>query len=126
MPTPVDQELYDVVKKYVMMHYKKSSAYASGAIVKNYKLMFKELYGDKEPYYDDKKPKKLKQWYSEKWIDVGNKDYPVYRPTRRVNASTPLLASEIDPTNLKQQINLKQKIKGNKNLPAFKMKNEDI
>jgi hypothetical protein len=45
--------------------------------------------------------------------------YPVYRPTVRVNKQTPLLVSEIDPKNLKQQIKLKQKIKGEKNLPKF-------
>jgi hypothetical protein len=47
-------------------------------------------------------------------------DYPVYRPTRRVSKKTPLTASELDPTDLKKQILLKQIIKGEFNLPKFK------
>jgi len=47
-------------------------------------------------------------------------EYPVYRPTKRVNKETPLIPDEIDYENLLQQILLKQKIKGKKNLPPFK------
>jgi hypothetical protein len=43
----------------------------------------------------------------------------VYRPTKRVNKNTPLTIDEIDPANLKEQIALKQLIKGKKNLPPF-------
>jgi len=64
----------------------------------------------------------LRRWFKEKWQDVGNKEYPVYRPTIRVNKKTPLTINEIDKSNLKKQIKLKQKIKGNKNLPPFKKK----
>ena len=32
-------------------------------------------------YSDDKKPKKLKQWFNEKWLDIGGLNYPVYRPS---------------------------------------------
>jgi hypothetical protein len=53
---------------------------------------------------------------------VGNKEYPVYRPTIRINSKTPLIVSEIDKKNLKSQIRLKQQIKGEKNLPPFKAK----
>ena len=124
MPIPVDKELYDVVKEYVMSRYKKSSAYSSGAIVKNYKLMFQELYGDKEPYYDDKKEKKLKRWYSEKWVDVNpliNKSgYALYRPTKKINSQTPTLLQDIPVSRLEELSDLKQKYKGNKNLPKFK------
>ena len=113
MPIIDNQKLYDKVKSLADSIYKKSSAYKSGYIVKKYK----ELGGT---YTDDKKPKKLKQWYNEKWTDIGGLDYPVYRPTIRVNKTTPLLKKEIDETNLIKQIKLKQKIKGNKNLPSFK------
>ncbi len=110
-----DQNLYQKAKKIADEKYKKPSAYKSGFIVKTYK----ELGGT---YSDDKQPKELKQWFKEKWVDVGNMSYPVYRPTVRVNKQTPLLVSEIDPKNLKKQIKLKQKIKGEKNLPPFKKK----
>jgi hypothetical protein len=62
----------------------------------------------------------LKQWFKEKWVDVGNgKGYKTFRPTIRINKSTPLTIDEIDKNNLEQQIKLKQKIKGRKNLPPF-------
>jgi hypothetical protein len=113
MPIVLDEELYKKVKQYADIVYKKPSAYKSGFIVKTYKMLGGE-------YKDDSSPKKLKQWYQASWKDIGHKDYPVYRPTVRVNKSTPLTVKEIDPTNLKQQIELKQKIKGSKNLPPFK------
>ena len=99
-----NQELYDKVKLYADQIYKKPSAYKSGFIVKTYK----QLGGT---YTDDKKDKPLKRWFNEKWQDIGNKDYPVYRPTIRVNKKTPLLPSEIEPKQLKEQIKLKQKLK---------------
>ena len=113
MPIVDDPDLYEAVKKYAETIYKKHSAYRSGFIVK----LYKEMGGT---YTDDGKPKKLKQWYKEKWDDVGGKEYPVYRPTVRVNKSTPLTAAEIDPKDLKKQIKTKQEIKGNKNLQPFK------
>lgn len=112
MPTPANKELYSKVKEYADTVYKKPSAYKSGFIVKKYK----ELGGT---YIDDKKPKDLKRWFNEDWKDIGGLDYPVYRPTKKVNEKTPLTPNEIKPSNLKKQINLKQEIKGNKNLPKF-------
>jgi len=114
MPTPTDMSLYNSVKQMADKIYKKPSAYKSGYIVKKYK----ELGGQ---YADDNKPKNLKRWFSEKWTDIGGQSYPVYRPTKRINKKTPLLPSEIDPTNLKNQIILKQSIKGKQNLPKFQM-----
>jgi len=116
MPIILDQDLYDKVKLYADTIYKKPSAYKSGFIVKTYLQ-------NNGRYADDNKPKNLERWYKERWSDIGGEGYPVYRPTRRVSKTkTPLLASEIDPKNLKEQIKLKQIIKGNKNLPAFKPK----
>ena len=115
MPIINDKALYEKAKKIADETYKKPSAYKSGFIVKTYK----ELGGT---YSDDKQPKELKQWFQEQWEDVGKSKYPVYRPTVRVNKQTPLLVSEIDPKQLKQQIKLKQKIKGEKNLPKFQKK----
>ena len=115
MPQVVDIKLYEKAKKLADEKYSKPSAYKSGFIVKTYK----ELGGR---YKDDNKPKKLKRWFKEDWKDVGHKEYPVYRPTKRVDKNTPLTVNEIDPKNLKDQIKKKQIIKGSSNLPPFKKK----
>ena len=113
MPKINDPKLYEEVKKYADTVYSKPSAYKSGFIQKRYK----ELGGT---YSNDDSPKKLKTWFKENWQDVGGKEYPVYRPTVRINKDTPLTVQEISPSNLKQQIRLKQRIRGTKNLPPFK------
>jgi len=119
MPTPLNQDLYDNVKKKIMKSYKKNSAFASGAIVKEYKRQ-----GGK--YKDDGKPRPLKRWFDEKWVDINPiigvmKDdaYPVFRPTIKVNSKTPTILQDIPIERLKEQYKLKQKIKGDKNLPKF-------
>lgn len=109
---PLDKALYAKVKKMADEKYEKPSAYKSGWMVKKYK----ELGGT---YSGVKTKEGLSRWYKEDWSDVGNSAYPVYRPTKRVNSKTPLTPKEIDPANLKKQIALKQKIKGDKNLPPF-------
>jgi hypothetical protein len=109
---PTNTLLYEKVKEEINKIYKKPSAYRSGAYIRKYK----ELGGTFE---DDNKEKPLKRWFKENWEDIGNLEYPVYRPTRRVSKKTPLLPSEIDPQNLKKQIIKKQVIKGKKNLPPF-------
>jgi hypothetical protein len=113
MPKILNQPLYDQVKKEADKIYIKPSAYKSGYIVKKYK----ELGGT---YADDGKTKNLKRWFQEDWKDIGGLAYPVYRPTLKISEKTPLTVSEIDKKNLKEQIKLKQKIKGSKNLPGFK------
>jgi hypothetical protein len=115
MPRIDNPRLYETAKKCADAIYKKPSAFRSGYIVKKYK----ELGGT---YSDDGTPKKLKQWFAEKWEDVGGREYPVFRPTVRVNKTTPLTVQEISPKDLKAKIALKQKIKGNSNLPKFKAK----
>lgn len=115
MPTPNDKKLYNSVKLKADLIYKKPSAYKSGYIVKEYK----KLGGT---YKDDGKTKNLARWYKEKWKDYGNSEYPVYRPSLRINKLTPLLVSEINKNDMKKQIFLKQIIKGDFNLPKFKKK----
>jgi hypothetical protein len=119
MPTPTNMELYENVKEKIMKSYKKNSAFASGAIVKEYKRQ-----GGK--YKEDGKPRPLKRWFDEKWIDINpiigvrNDDaYPVFRPTIKINDKTPTILQEIPLERLKNQYKLKQKIKGEKNLPKF-------
>jgi hypothetical protein len=113
-PNVVDVELYEAIKRYIKEKYKKRwNAYYSGLLVQTYK----ELGGR----YKIPKPKQtdLARWFKEDWKDIGEEAYPVYRPTKRITQETPLTVKEIDPKNLKEQIKLKQKIKG-KNLPKFK------
>jgi hypothetical protein len=119
MPTPIDTELYEQVKNHIRAIYKKPSAYASGAIVKEYKRL-----GGR--YKEDDDPKTLRRWFKEKWINInpvlGVNDktaYPVYRPTKRITNETPTLLQDIPIDRLKQQYKLKQKYQGNKNLPSF-------
>jgi hypothetical protein len=115
MPIINNKELYECVKEYADKIYKKNSAYKSGFIVKTYK----RLGGT---FTDDNKEKKLKRWYNEHWIDVGHKDYPVYRPTIRINKETPLTIDEIDKNDLRKKIEEKQLIRGFKNLTPFRHK----
>lgn len=121
MPIILNKDIYEKAKNMADAIYKKSSAYKSGFIVKKYK----ELGGK---YADDGmngegrstlNERDLSRWFLEDWRDIGNKEYPVYRPTKRINEDTPLTASEIDKDFAKKQIALKQKIKGKKNLPMF-------
>jgi len=117
MNQPLDKKLYEKVKQYADTIYEKPSAYKSGFIVKTYKQMG-------GTYSGTKTKEGLSRWYKEEWKDVGKKDYPVYRPTKRINKNTPTTVNEIDSKNLKKQIKLKQIIKGDKNLPPFKKKKE--
>lgn len=114
MPTPIDTELYEKVKKHIYSIYDKPSAYRSGAVVR----LYKENGGR---YRDDDKPKKLKQWFKEKWTDVSTLQephYPLYRPTIRVNKSTPRTIHEIPQERIEYLSTLKNKIK-KKKLPSF-------
>ena len=116
MPSIIDNpELYEKAKRIVYQEYPKHSAYRSGQLVKRYKAMGGTYSGKKENTG-------LTNWFKENWKDIGGLEYPVYRPTKRVDKNTPLTPDEIDPENLLQQILLKQKYKGDKNLPAFEGK----
>ncbi len=119
MPRPLDLDLYERARRAVDRVYKKPSAFRSGAIVK----LYKHLGGR---YADDNHPKNLERWFREKWQDVNphktKTSYPVFRPTVRVNSRTPLTASEVDPRDLVRKSRLKQKIRGEHNLPPFQRK----
>ena len=127
MPLPIDAGLYQEAKDFIMSKYKKNSAFASGAIVKHYKQQFAKKYGeDTPPYSNDNKPKNLKRWFEEKWVDINpvlgihsDSAYPVFRPTKHIDSNTPTLFQAIPMDRLKEQIKLKQKYKGEKNLPDF-------
>jgi hypothetical protein len=108
-------KLYEKVKKIADTTYSKPSAYKSGFIVKKYKEMGGTYSGEKDN-------KGIGRWFKENWKDIGNKEYPVFRPTKRITKDTPLTPDEIKPSNLKKQIALKQVIKGDANLPPFQEK----
>jgi hypothetical protein len=108
-------KLYQQVKDAADIIYDKPSAYKSGFIVKKYKEMGGTYSGEKDN-------KGIGRWFKEDWKDIGNKEYPVYRPTKRISFETPLTPDEIKPSNLKKQIALKQVIKGDANLPPFQEK----
>jgi hypothetical protein len=112
MPQILNPDIYKKAKADADKKYSKPSAYKSMYIVKRYK----DLGGE---YADDGKPKNLDRWRKEQWKDVTGLDYPVYRPTKRVDENTPLTPDEIEPENLVKQSILKQKIKGTANLPPF-------
>jgi hypothetical protein len=112
MPIPINLELYNIVKKEADKIYSKPSAYKSGYIVKEYKKRG-------GTYQNDRRPRNLKRWFKEEWGDIGGKDYPVYRPFKRISKDTPLTAYEIDPVQAEKQIALKQRIRGSRNLPKF-------
>lgn len=103
--------LYEEVKKEVYKENPIHSAYRSGQLVKRYK--------ERGGTYSGIPPKDgLTRWFKEDWKSIGGK-YPTYRPTKRISKDTPLTADEINPIQAKEQIKLKQKIKGDSNLPKF-------
>lgn len=116
---PKNIKLWEDIKQEIKDKYKKRwNAYYSGMLVKEYKQRGGEFIGRKR----ENAP--LKRWFKEEWKDIGNKEYPVYRPTKRITKETPLTINEIDKENLKKQIKIKQRIKGSSNLPRFKSRNQ--
>lgn len=111
MPTPIDKELYEQVKKKVKDRYNiKRSPFVSGAIVKEYKNQ-----GGK--YKNDKSENKLTRWFEEKWVDINpllgiqNKSaYAFFRPTVKVSERTPELAQSVKK-KFKNLVAEKQKVK---------------
>lgn len=116
---PKDNALYNKARAEADKKYVKASAYKSGYIVKRYKEIYKDKYGNDKAYEGAKaKTKGLSRWFDENWVSVGGV-IPTYRPTVRITKDTPKTVSEIPKKRLQQQIKLKQKLKGNKNLPKF-------
>lgn len=100
MATPRDQDLYERTKSRVKRQFGRWSAYASGALVQQYKAAFLKKYGHNRAYIGKKKASApLTTWFREKWIDVktgkncGNaktaSHYPTCRPKRVYDKMTP-------------------------------------
>lgn len=129
MTRPVDEKLYELVKKLSDVKFKeKTSIYKSSWIVNEYKKR-----GGK---YAGEKPKKsgLTRWYVEKWIDLNrpikdssgkiidyrscgrpipreNDVYPLCRPSKRITKQTPKTYSEIPIDVIKKANKQKQKLR---------------
>jgi hypothetical protein len=109
---PLDQALYDKAKRIADETYDKPSAYKSGFIQKKYKEM-----GGK--YKETGQERPLQRWFKEDWTNIAsNEQYPVLRPSKRINKNTPLTLDEISPENARKQIQRKQRLR-TKNLPPF-------
>ena len=94
MPTPINKELYEQVKKEVYAKYQKPSAYRSGLLVQEYKRRGGTYEGKK----NDKEG--LKLWFASKWKnqreEVGYKFLnDIYRPTVKVSKGTQTTFQEL-------------------------------
>jgi hypothetical protein len=126
MPSPSDPALYNEAKDFIMSKYKTNSPFASGAVVKHYKQLYKKKHNSTDSYTQDDKPKNLKRWFDEKWVSanpsagISDADaYQVFRPTKKVNDKTPKLLQDIPVNILRKNISLKQNFKAKKRLPKF-------
>lgn len=122
-PKPTNPKLYAKVKSEAKRKFNVwPSAYASGWLVKEYKRR-----GGK---YSGSKPSKstgLNRWFEEEWINVcklpkkvpcgrpktslveWKKKYPYCRPSKRINKSTPVTASELSKGEIKKRCTQKRK-----------------
>jgi|APGre2960657444_1045066.scaffolds.fasta_scaffold10771_4 hypothetical protein len=129
MPTPVDQELYNKVKKEADKKFlAPTSIYKSSWIVAEYKK--------RGGVYSEPKEKNqgLLRWFREKWVNLtkpikdkkgnivgyeecGRKEatskgtYPLCRPLKRITRDTPKTVSELTTASIKKAEIEKQKIK---------------
>lgn len=122
MNIPKDHQLYEEVKDLVKRRVKVwPSAYASGQLVREYKLAYAAKYGNNNAYVGENANRNtnkrgdgnLTRWFDEKWVNVCDKDangnyipcgrksaslvssdYPYCRPTYKISRSTPKTVSE--------------------------------
>ncbi len=134
MPEPLDAALYKQVKLEADQKFlAPTSAYKSAWIVKEYKKRG-GLYAATIKY---DKVNRLTKWFAEKWVDIsrpekssdgsakyapcgrsralpgGGDKYPLCRPSKRVDATTPKTVAEIDKSRVKRLIKEKQQIREN-------------
>ena len=98
---PIDQELYNTIKKKVWDMYEKPSAYRSAMLVR----LYKEAGGTYSGKADINSG--ISRWMRERWLsDKGTTNYPfknsVYRPTIRITKDTPPTFSELTPEEIKR------------------------
>ena len=121
MVSPTNKSLYARVKAEAKKKFKKwPSAYASGWLVKEYKRRG-------GTYKGKKTTDGLSRWFKEKWINVcklprkvpcgrpkiklssWKKQYPYCRPSRKINKSTPVIASSLSKKEIKNRCKKKRK-----------------
>tara|TARA_X000000950_G_scaffold280707_1_gene375930 strand:- start:395 stop:1360 length:966 start_codon:yes stop_codon:yes gene_type:complete len=108
MPEPVDDKLYEQIKKEVYKQIPKHSAYRSGILVQKYKEKFKKKYGNKSPYIGKKTDTKgIARWFKEEWVnqrgEVGYKNKnDIYRPSKRITKDTPITHGELTKKEIKK------------------------
>jgi hypothetical protein len=115
-PVPRNANLYAVAEKKVYLKNPVHSAYRSAQLVKKYKLMFKEKYGNSTNPYIGKKSdlSGLRRWFKEEWkSDTGHYKYTskdsVYRPSKRITKDTPKTFSELSTAEIKKAKRQKKK-----------------
>lgn len=107
MPEPADPTLYRTIQRAVYARVPRHSAYRSGLVVREYKRAFQQLHPGRDPYIGPRRGGEgLARWFAERWRNQRGRvgyQYPsdVYRPTRRVNASTPVTFAELSPARLR-------------------------
>ena len=108
MNVPVDEKMYNRIKKAIYKKNPKHSAYRSGMVVKTYKKRFGEKYGKKKPYKGKKTKKRgLQRWFKEEWVNqrgkVGYKyKNDIYRPSKRITKKTPITHGELSKKQIKR------------------------
>ena len=133
MPEPIDKKLYESIKLLADSKFKsKTGIYKSSWIVQEYKRQ-----GGK---YKGEKPKQtgLYKWFKEKWIDLNrpikdkngkvigyedcgrksqnNREYPLCRPTIRIDSKTPKTYKELSEKSIQLAKKSKSKIKNTGNI----------
>ena len=111
---PKDQKLYDGVKARVYKEIPQHSAYRSGQIVKKYKEAYKKKHGNTNAYSGTKTKGNLTKWFKEDWKNQrGGTGYKkkgdVYRPTKRVDKTTPATFKELSKTQISKAMKEKKK-----------------
>ncbi len=134
---PVDQDLYDKIKKEATRKFQSPSGiYRSSWIVREYKK--------RGGRYSGNKPKQsgLKRWYRERWIDLNRPivntkgkvidyedcgrsprqmksrrvKYPLCRPTYRITSKTPRTYKELTQKSISRAKRQKSRVRSHKNI----------
>lgn len=113
MDIPRDKDLYEKIKKDIILKYPKHSAYRSGLIVKKYKEEYEKKYKNKNAYIGKKNKEGLIRWFSEDWKnqrgEIGyKKEGDIYRPTIRVNKNTPTTINELTKKQIEKAMKEKK------------------
>jgi hypothetical protein len=125
MPIPTNKSLYSRVKSEAKRKFKVwPSAYGSAWLVKEYKKRGGKYSGSVSK--SRKRSSGIDRWMKEKWINIcklprkvscGRKklskswkrNYPVCRPSIRINSKTPTLASQISQKERKRICSIKRR-----------------